>query len=91
MKKEFPDWSLFSFLSKTGKSISGMVSSAKDGDGRVVMGIIGFAIAVWCFPISLCWFIFSNGFRVGTKTWVYFVIMIIVIIIITIQSVFHLH
>ena len=85
-EENLPDWSLSSFFVQTEEGISGMVSNTKDGDGKFVMGLIGFAMALCFFPISLCWFILSNGFRVGTKTWVYFFIMILVIIVATIQS-----
>ena len=84
--EELPDWSLFGFLSNSGESITGLVSNTKGGDNKFVMGFIGIALALCFFPISLCWFILSNGFSVGTKTWVYFIGMIIFIIVVTIQT-----
>ena len=86
-EEKLPDWSLFSFFSQSEEAVSGMVSGTKDGDGKFVMGLIGFVISLCFFPISLSWFILSNGFQVSTKTWVYFIIMIIVIIVVTIQTI----
>lgn len=85
-EENLPDWSLFSFLSKSEKSIGGMVQSTKGGDNKFVIGFIGVVMALCFFPISLTWFILSNGFRVGTKTWIYFIGMIILVIVITIQN-----
>jgi hypothetical protein len=81
MEENLPDWSLFSFVSKSEKAISQMVGGAKDGDGRFVAGLIGIAMALCFFPFSLIGFMLLNGFRVSVKTWVYFIFMVIVIIV----------
>lgn len=85
-EEKLPDWSLFGFLSNSGESIDGLVRNTKGGDNKFVMGFIAIVMALCFFPISLSWFILSNGFRVGTKTWVYFIGTIILIIVVTIQT-----
>jgi uncharacterized integral membrane protein len=80
MNEELPDWSLLEFLALGGTYIESLVGSQKDGDGKFVMGALGVVICMCIAPIWLLIFILMNRFRVSVKTWVYFIVMIIVII-----------
>lgn len=88
MKEDLPDFSLFSFLNESGNHFGKGIANQKDGAGKFAVGILGVILVVCFLPCVLGWFILSNGFKVSTKTWFYFIVSIIFLFVAVISSLF---